>query len=80
MTQNMNDMMRKRQDTAKFFQQKGRALLSFFYLLLMLCLGGFEAWGQTTDYSGTYYIATKGYDGNPANAENYYLCPTEGWI
>ena len=32
------------------------------------------------DYSGTYYIATIGYDGNPENANNYYLCPTEGWI
>ena len=88
----MNDMMRKRQDTAKFFQQKGRALLSFFYLLLMLCLGGFEAWGQTTDYSGTYYIASyaKVPDSNPAqyfynpadpnNSDNYYLCPSDGWI
>lgn len=35
-------------------------------------------WGQT-DYSGVYYIASVGYDGNPANTNNYYLCPTEGW-
>ena len=35
-------------------------------------------WGQT-DYSGVYYIGTAGYNaGTPAN--NYYLCPTEGWI
>ena len=31
-----------------------------------------------TDYSGTYYIASKDYNSNtPAN--NFYLCPTEGW-
>lgn len=35
-------------------------------------------WGQT-DYSGVYYIASVGYDGNPANTDNYYLCPTKGW-
>ena len=34
---------------------------------------------NTTDYSGTYFIGTAGYNANiPAN--NYYLCPTEGWI
>ena len=27
-----------------------------------------------------YYIGTHGYDGNPNNTNNYYLCPTEGWI
>ena len=32
-----------------------------------------------TDYSGTYYIASVGYDRNPANKNNFYLCPTEGW-
>lgn len=26
-----------------------------------------------------YYIASVGYDGNPANKNNYYLCPTEEW-
>lgn len=42
-------------------------------------------WGQDTDYSGKYYIASDAivnskstYDANtPAN--NYYLCPTDGW-
>lgn len=30
-------------------------------------------------YSGTYYIGSAGYNAStPAN--NYYLCPTEGWI
>ena len=47
-------------------------------LMLMLTVGVREAWGQT-DYSGTYYIGTAGYNaGTPAN--NYYLCPTEEWI
>lgn len=42
-------------------------------------------WGQDTDYSGKYYIASDAivnskstYDANtPAN--NYYLCPADGW-
>ena len=46
--------------------------------LLLLILGTIGVWGQT-DYSGTYYIASVGYDGNPANTNNYYLCPTKGW-
>ena len=46
-------------------------------LLLMLIVGSSSVWGQT-DYSGVYYIGTAGYNaGTPAN--NYYLCPTEGW-
>ena len=47
-------------------------------MLLMLTLGSGSVWGQT-DYSGVYYIGTAGYNaGTPA--DNYYLCPTEGWI
>ena len=46
-------------------------------LLLMLVLGSGSVWGQ--DYSGVYYLG----NGNGYNAENvannYYLCPTEGW-
>ena len=34
-------------------------------------------WGQD-DYSGTYYIASVGYNVNNTTT-NYYLCPTEGW-
>ena len=46
-------------------------------LLLLILLRGTSVWGQT-DYSGTYYIASVGY--NVANTTtNYYLCPTEGW-
>lgn len=47
-------------------------------LLLVMVLGVSEMWGQT-DYSGVYYIGSVGYDGNPNNTNNYYLCPTEGW-
>ena len=46
-------------------------------LLLMLIVGSSSVWGQ--DHSGVYYIASVNYDGNPANTNNYYLCPTEGW-
>lgn len=46
-------------------------------LLLMMLLEGIDAWGQA-DYSGTYYIASKGYDASKTTT-NYYLCPTEGW-
>ncbi len=45
-------------------------------LLLLLTVGTGSVWGQ--DYSGVWYIASVGYNaGTPAN--NYYLCPTEGW-
>ena len=48
----------------------------------MLTFGTIVSWGQApapVDYSGTYYIASVGYDFNPNNTNNYYLCPTEGW-
>ena len=48
--------------------------LSLLFMLLISSV----AWGQI-NYSGTYYIASVGYDGNPANENNYYLCPTKGW-
>ena len=57
-----------------------RVCLRYAYampLLLLLTVGSGSVWGQ--DYSGVYYIGTAGYNANsPAN--NYYLCPTEGWI
>ncbi len=34
-------------------------------------------WGQTTDYSGTYYIRSGSVKKSPSG--NYYLCPTVGW-
>ena len=53
-------------------------LYSKLFLLVLMFFGTMSAWGQT-DYSGTYYIGSNGYDGNPANTNNFYLCPTEGW-
>ena len=63
--------------------------LRFAAVLLLMVVGVSGAKGQeTTDYSGTYYIAsnwvTPGgsdhhYDATTL-ANNYYLCPTEGWI
>ena len=47
-------------------------------MLMMMVLGVSGVWGQTPNYSGTYYIGSVGY--NVSNTEtNYYLCPTEGW-
>ena len=55
--------------------------------LLMLLVGTGSALAQT-DYSGTYYIASdyqnpsnkvRQYDPNTL-ANNYYLCPSDGWI
>ena len=54
-----------------------RGALRTMLLFLMLTLGALTTWGQT-DYSGTYFIGSRGY--NTANTTtNYYLCPTEGW-
>lgn len=46
-------------------------------MLLMLTLGSVSVWGQTPDYSGTYYI--KSISTNKQSTGDYYLCPTEGW-
>lgn len=71
------------------FHTVGR-IIPLLLLFLMLVLGGGNVWGQ--DYSGTYYIASyaKVPDSNPAqyvydpdnpdNEDNYYLCPSDGWI
>ena len=57
-------------------------------VLLLMLLGVTNAWGQT-DYSGTYYIASKAnkVDGDDKvtsytpddSTNNFYLCPTEDW-
>ena len=58
-------------------------------LLLMLVVGVNNVWGQATDYSGVYYIASDYQNSNDKvtryydfenNTNNFYLCPTEGWI
>ena len=46
-------------------------------LLLMLTLGSGSVWGQTTDYSGTYYIRSESTNKNTPG--DYYLCPTKNW-
>ncbi len=46
-------------------------------MLVMLCLS--TALSAQTNYSGTYFIASNGYNSNNTTT-NYYLCPTEGWI
>ena len=54
-----------------------RRPLSLYAALALLLCSTLPLRAQT-DYSGTYYIASNGYNaGTPAN--NYYLCPTEGW-
>ena len=46
-------------------------------LLLMLTLGSGSVWGQTSDYSGTYYIRSESTNKNTDG--DYYLCPTKNW-
>jgi hypothetical protein len=46
-------------------------------LLLLMLFGSTSVWGQTPDYSGTYYI--KSISTNKQSTGDYYLCPTEGW-
>ena len=50
-----------------------------FVLFVAVLFVPLLGWGQTSDdYSGVYYIGSVGYNSStPAN--NYYLCPTEGW-
>ena len=69
-------------EKASLSQREGFSLIAksrfAIFVFLMLILGSGNVWGQT-DYSGVYYIGTAGYNANtPAN--NFYLCPTEGWI
>ena len=69
-------------EKASLSQRDGFSLIAkshfAIFVFLMLILGSGNVWGQT-DYSGVYYIGTAGYNANtPAN--NFYLCPTEGWI
>ena len=56
---------------------KGVHALRCALLLLLMAVGVNGAWGQT-DYSGTYYIGSRGYAAANTTT-NYYLCPTEGW-
>ena len=55
--------------SARFF----RTLL----MLLLMVVSSASVWAQE-DYSGTYYIASRDYN-SATTANNFYLCPTEGW-
>ena len=46
--------------------------------VMLVMLGLSTTLRAQTDYSGTYYIASSGYNVNNTPT-NYYLCPTEGW-
>ncbi len=90
MTQNMN-VYSKFTDMFKYNIKGTGILRKIFLLLTLLTLGTTSGWGQT-DYSGTYYVASYAkvpnsnparyfYDPtNPTSADNYYLCPSDGWI
>ena len=58
-------------------QQMSTTIRSAIALLLMLTLGSSSVWGQTSDYSGTYYIKSASANKNPNG--DYYLCPTKNW-
>ena len=47
-------------------------------MVLMLTFGTTVSWGQTPDYSGTYYIGSKAFI-EGSSSSNFYLCPTIGW-
>ena len=52
-------------------------MLLFLAAMLAMTTG---AWAQTDDYSGTYFIGSRGYTTPvPSPNTNYYLCPTEEW-
>ncbi len=51
-----------------------RTIRYILSLLLLMCLGVGETWGQTTDYSGTWYLQNK-----QNNANGYYLVPALGY-
>ena len=66
--------------------QKWECLRTMFLLLLMLLsLWSVEAWGQEyPDYSGMFFLGSRGtnttiqYNASDT-ANNFYLCPSEGW-
>lgn len=67
--------------TARPSRDYGSSLTSLrlvVYVLLLLTLGNGSVWGQTPDYSGVYYIASRDYKVDKTTT-NFYLCPTENW-
>jgi len=63
--------------TYEHTKQVTRLMAGSISLLLMLVLGSGSVWGQTSDYSGTYYIKSASTCKSPSG--DYYLCPTEEW-
>ena len=76
-----------------FVSPRTYVLQKLLFLVVLMTLGISSAWGQVgTDYSGIYYIASYArvpnsnpsqyyYDPtDPTNTDNYYLCPSDGWI
>ena len=63
--------------TKRLAQQTITTLRLTIALLLMLTLGSGNVWGQTSDYSGTYYIRSESTNKNTDG--DYYLCPTKNW-
>ena len=75
--------VRARRTASPLLTDQESAAYGLFLTLLLLISGVVGSWGQT-DYSGTYYIGVYGNgktsqcaSANPA--DNFYLCPTEGW-
>jgi len=55
------------QDMKKTMKMKGNIVKHLLLMAVMMVVGATGSWGQTTDYSGTYYIAS---DGNAAAINN----------
>ena len=78
MNQDMSNKIITYSNASQKVSQRAGRIVPLLLLFLMLVFGDVNVWGQTTDYSGTYYIASKGYNSSQTSS-NYYLCPTEGW-
>ncbi len=79
-------------DIFKYDIKATHVLRNLLVILVLMSFGATSAWSQT-DYSGTYYIASYAHYPNtsdpakyyydpsdPTNTDNYYLCPSDGWI
>ena len=53
-------------------------------MLFVMMMGVSGVWGQTPDYSGTYFLSGNNFNSNSYNiantTTNYYLCPTVDWL
>ena len=85
MNQDMSNKIITYLNASQKVSQRAGRIVPLLLLFLMLILGSGNVWGQT-DYSGTYYIASdykisnkSQYDPNNLD-NNYYLCPSDGWI